>query len=635
MTSLFSELKRRNVFRVGVAYVLASWAVAQVADLVLENIGAPSWVMQSLLFLLALGFIAAVIIAWAYEVTPDGIKRERDVVRDESITHETAKRLNVITIGLVLLVVGLLIVDRFFWKHTAPVPEVASAEQVVEPVGEPVPSAAPEKSIAVLPFVDMSADKDQEYFADGISEEILNALVKAEGLQVSGRTSSFSFKGKDTKIREIGRALNVAHVLEGSVRKHAEQVRVTAQLIKADDGYHLWSETYDRSLENIFDVQDDISRHVTRELLKLLKSDDEARLANTMTTNMEAYDLFLRGRNYTFKRVGDNLVTGMALLREAVSLDPEFAEAWAALAEAEIVSADYLGLDHTATSERARQSAQTAIRLNPTLALPHGVLGLIEKGEGRALASLLALEKAHEMEPNNVLVMRWLGTVWQALGRFDKSRALFKRAFTLDPRSRTESYNYAVVEFSLHNLDEAERLYEETRKLQGGSPGPFVGDIRFMRGDVEGAIDYVSRLHDEQLKYYGSADYWSKEDAEIFARGSYSGIEADRQAALALDNIITRAGDDIYYWQLYSHIKIGNFERAFEILEQQPSFFSGFASDFVWLSLPRMVEFRQQPGFPALLERHGFVEAWQQLGWPDQCQPDPGTDGSNAQFSCN
>ena len=635
MTSLFSELRRRNVFRVGVAYVLASWAVAQVADLVLENIGAPAWVMQTLMFMLALGFVAAVIIAWAYEVTPDGIKRERDVVRDESITYETAKRLNVITIGLVILVVGLFVVDRFFWKLTAPVPEIATAEQGVEPVGEAAPSAAPEKSIAVLPFVDMSADKDQEYFADGISEEILNALVKAEGLQVSGRTSSFSFKGKDTKIREIGRALNVAHVLEGSVRKQADQVRITAQLIKADDGYHLWSETYDRSLENIFDVQDDISRHVTRELLKLLRSDDEARLANTMTTNMEAYDLFLRGRAYIEKRINDNLPTGMALLRQAVSLDPEFAEAWAALAEAEVVSADYLGLDHTATSERARQSAQTAIDLNPTLALPHAVLGLIEKGEGRLLAAQRTLEKAHEMEPNNVLVMRWLGTVWQALGRFDNSRALFKRAFTLDPRSRTEAYNYGVVEFSLHNLDEAERLYEETGKLQGQLPGTFVGDIRFMRGDVEGAIDYASRFHDQEVKKYGSAAFWSKEDGEIFALGAYSGIEADRQAAVALVTVILAAGDDIHYWQLYSHIKIGNFERAFEILEQQPGFFSAFASDFMWLSLPKMVEFRQQPGFPALLERHGFVEAWQQLGWPGQCQRNPGTDGSNGQFSCN
>ncbi len=638
MTSVFAELKRRNVFRVGVAYVVAAWVVAQVADLVLENIGAPSWVMQSLLLLLALGFVAALIIAWAYEVTPDGIKRERDVVRHESITHETSKRLNIITIGLVLVAIVLLFADRFLLSRTHSEPVASSAggtEISVDPADKASSGGTPEKSIAVLPFVNMSPDKDQDYFADGISEEILNALVKAEGLHVSGRTSSFSFKGKDTNIQEIGRALNVAHVLEGSVRKQANQVRVTAQLIKTGDGYHLWSETYDRSLENIFDVQDDISRQVTKELLRLLKSDDQGRLANAMTTNMEAYDLFLRGRDYIGKRIGDNVPTGMALLRRAVSLDPDFAEAWAALAEAELVSPGYVDVDHDAASRRAQEYARTAIDLRPTLALPHAVLGLAQKDKGKILEAQLGLQKAYEMEPNNVLVLRWLGTVSQALGLFDRALEIFEKASELDPMSRTDVFNNAVAQFSLRNLDEAERLFERVDELQDGPVGDYVGDIRFLRGDAEGAIDYSIRVYDELVEEYGAAMFWNKSDAEIYARGAYSDLESDRQAALALEHMVLTEDDDLFSWQVYAHIKIGNFERAFEILEERPALFSSFASDFMWFPMKRSIEFRQHPNFPVLLERHNYVEAWQHLGWPDLCQPNPGTDGSNAQFSCN
>lgn len=643
MTGVFAELQRRNVFRVGVAYVVAAWVVAQVADLVMENIGAPSWVMQSLLLLLTLGFVAALIIAWAYEVTPDGIKRERDVVRDESITHDTAKRLNVITIGLVLVAISLLLADRFFLDDTRPAAagsaEISSARSSsgseTDAMDRGSSGTAPEKSIAVLPFVNMSPDKEQDYFADGISEEILNALVKAEGLQVSGRTSSFSFKGKDANIQEIGRALNVAHVLEGSVRKQGSQVRVTAQLIKAADGYHLWSETYDRSLENIFDVQDDISRHVSKELLKLLTPDNQGRLANAMTTNIEAYDLFLRGRDYIGKRIIDNIPTGIALLRNAVLLDPNFAEAWAVLAEAELVSPAYVVVDHDAATRRAQEYAQKAIELRPTMALPHAVLGFAQWDEGSFMSAHLALQRAYEMEPNNVLVLRWLGSVYQALGLFDKAAELFEKAVELDPMSAVEVFNKASVQFSLRNLDEAERLFERVGELRGGPVELLVADVRFAKGDIEGAIDVAMRNYDEFVEKYGTAGIWSRREAETYARGAFSTLETDRQAALELENMLLTESDDLFHWQVYLYIKIGNFERAFEIFEEHPRLFQSFAADNMWTPLSRSVEFRQHPAFPALLDRHNYTEAWQHLGWPDLCEPNPGTNGSNGQFRCN
>ena len=397
----------------------------------------------------------------------------------------------------------------------------------------------------------------------------------------------------------------------------------------------MWSETYDRSLENIFDVQDDISRHVTKELLKLLQLDDQDRLANAMTANMEAYDLFLRGRAFIGKRINDNIPTGMELLRQAVSLDPEFAEAWAALAEAEAASSGYIIVDPAEANARAREYAQTAIDLNPRLALPYAVLGLMEKAEGRPLEAQEALMQAYAMEPNNVLVLRWLGTANQALGYFDKALTLFEKASALDPMSRTDAFNDAAVRFSLGDLDEAERLFEKTGRLQNEIVGFLVGDIRFVRGDIAGAVDHAMRFYDEQVEKTDIEEFLNRSEAEVLARGMYSGVESDRRAAVQLDQRLSAEGNDRFPWRVYELIKLGNLERAFEVLEESPDLFSGFASDFMWYPLPRVIEFRQHPDFPALLERQNFVAAWQALGWPDLCQPDPGTDGSNGQFSCN
>ncbi len=645
MTSLFDELKRRNVFRVGIAYTVAAWVVAQVADLVLENIGAPTWVIQTLLLLLAIGFVVALIIAWAYEVTPEGIKRERDVVRDESIVADTGRRLNIITIGLVVVAVALLFADRFLLAPSgngANVPanannmdtRVADNETGQAVSVDPGSSAIDEKSIAVMPFVNMSADEDQEYFADGISEEILNALVKAQGLRVAGRTSSFSFKGKDANTREIANTLNVAHVLEGSVRKQGDQVRITAQLIKADDGFNMWSETYDRSLENIFDVQDDIARHVTSELRILLELDAEERLANTLTTNLKAYDLFLRGRDLVGKRIKDNLPRGIKLLEQAVALDPDFAEAWAKLAEAEAVSASYIGSDAGMANARAQRYAQTAIDLHPTLALPRAVIGLMKLDEGDFLAAKSALDRAYDMEPNNTIVLRWLGNLNQALGYHEQALALNRRAYRLDPVSGIDSFNVAASQFILGNLDEALALFRRTAELRNEIPGESEADVLYMKGDQQGAIAAFMRLYEDDASIAPADEVWSRSEAEVYARGVYGDNDEDKAAAAALEHFFRTDGDDLWYWQLGLMIKAGKFDRAFEILEQRPDFFLNFIVDQAWTPLPGMIEFRQDPRFPMILQQRGVVKGWQELGWPEKCQPLPGTDGSDGQFIC-
>jgi TolB-like protein len=282
--SLFAELQRRNVFRVAVAYAVVAWLLAQIADLAFDNFGTPEWVPKSVLFILILGFPLAVFFAWAFELTPDGVKREKDVDRSESITSQTGHKLNRLIIAVLVLAVGFLLVDKFMLRTTT---QNAVAE---------APATEVEKSVAVLPFVAMSSGPDDEFFADGITEEILNSLAQLPDLLVTARTSAFAFKGMDVSIPEIAAQLRVANVVEGSVRRSGDRLRVTAQLIRADDGFHLWSETYDRSAADSFAVQDEIAQKVATALDVVLDDVSVARMRAVGIRDPEAFVAFQKGR---------------------------------------------------------------------------------------------------------------------------------------------------------------------------------------------------------------------------------------------------------------------------------------------------------------------------------------------------
>jgi TolB-like protein len=255
MPGLFEELKRRNVFKVGTAYVVLAWLLAQITDVFLEPFGAPDWVIKTILLVLVAGFPLALFFAWAFEMTPEGIKKEKDVDRNESITHETGQKLNLAIIFILVLALGYFAFDKFVLD----VERDAELVRATEDIAAAAEAKPGQKSIAVLPFVNMSEDTSNEYFSDGISEEILNSLARVKELKVAGRTSSFAFKGQNQDLRKIGDALGVEHILEGSVRKAGAKVRITAQLIQVDDGFHLWSDTYDRELNDVFAIQDEIA----------------------------------------------------------------------------------------------------------------------------------------------------------------------------------------------------------------------------------------------------------------------------------------------------------------------------------------------------------------------------------------
>jgi TolB-like protein len=279
MAGLFEELKRRNVIRVGIAYVVAAWLVLQFSDLVLENIGAPAWVIQSIMLVLAIGLPITLIIAWAFELTPDGLKLESEVDRSQTITPQTGRKLDRIIIGVLAAAVILLVVDRFIIGGPSAETSLASVD----------------KSIAVLPFADLSQNQDQEWFADGLAEEILNALARAPDLLVSSRTSSFAYKGTDKDLPTIAAEIGVAHILEGSVRRAGERLRVTAQLIRASDGFHLWSQNYDRDEDDVIGIQEDLAVQIATALQTTMDPDALKDMVRVGTNSVEAYQLYVRG----------------------------------------------------------------------------------------------------------------------------------------------------------------------------------------------------------------------------------------------------------------------------------------------------------------------------------------------------
>ena len=320
MSNLFGELKRRNVFRVAIAYAAVAWLIIQVADIALENFGAPGWVMKTLIFVLAIGFPVAVLFAWAYEMTPEGIRREKDVDRSQSITHKTGQKLNRMIIGVLVVVIGLLLVDKFLLQSTAP------------------ESVATDRSVAVLPFVAMSRGPDDEYFADGLTEEILNSLTRIPELLVTARTSAFHFKGQDLPIPEVAAKLGVGHVVEGSVRRDGDRLRVTAQLIRASDGFHLWSKNYDRETTDTLSVQTDIAEAISSALGVVLDDTQRERMHEAGIRNPDAFIALQKGYEAFEAAHGSTellsrLATANTWLEKALELEPGIADAYAAHAD--------------------------------------------------------------------------------------------------------------------------------------------------------------------------------------------------------------------------------------------------------------------------------------------------------------
>ena len=358
--SFLEELKRRNVIRVAIAYGVAAWFVLQLADVVLENIGAPEWVMQTIMLVLAAGLPLVIIFAWAFEMTPEGIKKEKDVDRSQSITNVTGRKLDRMIIGVLTVTVAYLLIDKLVLQDSQPAPTETAQSAPVD-VEVPVDSGP---SVAVLPFVNMSGDKENEYFSDGLTETLLHMLAQLPDLRVAARTSSFAFKGKDTGIAEISELLGVAHILEGSVQKSGNRVRITAQLIRAEDGFHVWSQNYDRTLDDIFAIQDEIANDVASALDTSLLGGSIV-IHNVETTNVSAYEAYLKGLEQQATYAYANLSKAQSLFKDALAADPQFVDAKLALARNYQLMAWVGSMDEDNSQRQALPLIQQVLDSNP------------------------------------------------------------------------------------------------------------------------------------------------------------------------------------------------------------------------------------------------------------------------------
>lgn len=476
--SLFDELKRRNVFRVGVAYAIASWVLLQVADLVLEAIEAPSWVLQALMLIVGLGFIVALVIAWAYELTPEGIKKESEVDRSQSITGDTGRKLDRIIISFLAAAVVILLADRFINPQATETPQTSEKTLAVEEsesaVQEPGPESM-EKSIAVLPFSNMSGDQENEYFADGISEEILNALAQVGELKVAGRTSAFAFKGQNQDLRTIGEALGVNHVLEGSVRKAGNKVRVTAQLIQVSDGFHLWSNTWDRELDDIFAIQDEIAGAILAELQAELVGSQEI---TSERVDPVAYEQYLRARQLIYNRTQADLEFANNLLQGVTQKAPGFAAAWAQLGIATILlSDDSYGTIPAQTARTAAKSyLDKALELEPDSAEAEAGLGLyynnLPGGASVVAQAVTHLERALELNPSFIDASNWLQQAYIRIGRSQDAQRITEDMFERDPFYKPGVGNLIGSYLSYGQTDKARQVLDRIR--------PYIRDENFL-----------------------------------------------------------------------------------------------------------------------------------------------------------
>ena len=488
MSNLVEELKRRNVIRVGIAYLVAAWVVLQIADLVLENIGAPDWVMQTLMLVLALGFPVVLLFSWAFELTPEGIKREKDVVHGESITRHTAHKLDRMTVGLLFVVVLLVVVERMVPEDDAP--EAAATTAVVT-----------EKSIAVLAFEDLSPEGNQEYFAEGISEELLNVLAQIPDLKVAGRTSSFAFKDQKRDLREIGEILEVAHILEGSVRTSGDRIRVTAQLVKADDGFHLFSKNYDRKLTDIFEVQDDIAREIATALRSAILGDQP--VEKSIPTPVEAYEKYLQARQWIHSRDRHLMEEASVLLDEALAIDANYAPALAQKALAIILlsnsSGSYGDIPLDVALRESRPLIEKALELDPYLAEAHAILGLWYSNSSRTSSeqAIVSLRKSLEINPTNANANNWLANELAGAESFNESLRLYEAVVERDPLYRPAFNNVIFHYVQIRSMDRAEALVRRVERITGESP-----NILFARGALSLANGQLAAAAEELGRAY-------------------------------------------------------------------------------------------------------------------------------------
>ena len=542
---LVQELQRRNVIRVAVLYVVAAWVVLQAAQLLFGLLEVPVWAGKLAFALLLLGFPLVLVFAWAYEITPEGLKRESEVDRTESITHETGRKLNTITALMAGLAIALIIAQGF-------IPGLKRSDRIERSKSSEVSIA----SIAVLPFANMSSDPEQDYFSDGLSEELLNLLAKIPQLKVISRTSSFQFKGKNEDVRAIGEKLGVAHVLEGSVRKSGELVRITAQLINATDGSHVWSDAYDRRLADIFAVQDEIAAEVVKNLeLKLLKNVPEVHAA---PVNPQAYNYYLQARHYAGQRTSQGYAKSQAYLDSALAVDSNYALAWAEKSRVLVTRASRGDIPTDQGVTQAREAAQRARQANPKSPEAYAALAAIATlYDWDWAAAEQNLRQAESLDAGNEQTMVGKARLLFVTGRFPEAVAVYRRAAERNPLNAGLFSAAAQPLIRMDSLSAAAASFRKALELSPaiGAAHSFLGLVLMHQGNAEQGLAEVE-----------------KEPTEVWRLSAlpaiYHALGRKAESDQALRNLEQRLADGAAYQIAQNYAYRGQTDLAFQWLDR-------------------------------------------------------------------
>src|SRR5437868_10305886 len=579
--NFFAELKRRNVYKVAVAYAVVGWLLVQIATQVFPFLEIPNWVVRLVIALVMIGFPIALVIAWAFEATPEGIKRTQDVDLAGERVPKKHTWIYVVVIGAAFSI-GLFFVGRYSVRNTA---SAARTELSA-------------KSIAVLPFDNLSRDPDNAFFAEGVQDEILTRLAKVADLKVIARTSTQKFKSAPENLPDIAKQLGALNILEGSVQKANDQVRVTVQLINAMTNSHLWAEIYDRKLTDIFAVESDIAKAIADQLQAKLSGSEKQMMAAQPTTDTEAYELYHKGKSLWEKRSGDNIPKAIAYYEQAIARDPNYALAYAGLAKAYILLPFYAGADRLDAFSKAKDAALKALRLDSNLAEAHAALGkVLFFSEIDLTGAMREYKRAIELQPNDATAHHWLGNdTLAALGRFEEAIAQGKRAVELDPLSPVINTDFGTIFYYAHRYEESAMQLRKTLEID---PTFFYAHFNLgialqAAGDLSGAIAEY-----EKAKRLGDNIYVSMLCAQAKAHAG------DKDAALRMLSDLDKVSQQrevVGYLRTLLYLSLNNKDEALRWLEQD--FEERDGSNISWIKVdPLLDPLHGDPRFEALVQK--------------------------------
>ncbi len=598
--NLIAELRRRKVIQVGAAYLVVAWLLIQIVATVAPQLQLPEWVPRLVTLLLMVGFPVAVVMAWVFEVTPEGVRVDARKTGSKRMYVSAAV---LAAAALAWYVRGdraaqEVVVAAPTAPTAAPAPPATSASTTAAPADPVAPP--PTKSIAVLAFADMSPDKDSEYLSDGIAEEILNALAGVGDLQVAARTSSFYYKDRNESLRDIGKTLGVAHVLEGSVRRQGEKVRITAQLIRVADGFHRWSDTYDGDLADVFALQERIARAITDELKVVLSGGQQEQLVDVGTDNAAAYGHYLRGRYFWNRRTAANISLAIEQFRAAADADPEFAKAYSGIADCYAILPYYASIRSDQTIAQARIFAARALALDEGLAEAHTSSAFERVTQWDWSGAEQAFRRAIELNPRYATAHFWYARMLAGLGRYDDALERLREAHRLEPLSRVIRDN--LTQFHILRNEPAIALVEARRLVELAPDYPsghaLLGRVLLLNGKPDEALIAVDRAIAMETGIRARL----ARIAALVALGRH-----DEAASLAREYEGQHAvGNLDAYWVANAYVDLGDDGQALAWLEraiaERSALVSGVRAD------TSMLRLRDDPRFRAIIARMGMPE---------------------------